>query len=64
MLLERETVTPLLEAGPLRVTAQVVTAPEVKLVGWQLSEERLGAVVKERVIVLETPLRLAVMIAD
>ena len=63
LLPERETATPLSGAGALRVTVHVIVAPEVRLMGWQVSEERLGALPKVSVTVLETPLRLALMIA-
>lgn len=46
------------------VTVQVVVAPEPRLVGLQVSEERLTEAFRLRVATLETPPRVAVMVAD
>ena len=42
LLLERETVAPPVGAGPLSVTVPVEADPPVTLVGFSVSEERVG----------------------
>ena len=60
-----ETVTAVAEvAALLRVTVQVAEALEPRVVGEQAREERVTAEARVMVAVFETPLRVAVRIAD
>jgi hypothetical protein len=63
LLLESETVVPPVGAAELRVTVQVLAAPEARVVGLQASEERLTGAVRLMAAVLDTPLRVAVRVA-
>jgi hypothetical protein len=63
LLLESETVVPPVGAAELRVTVQVLAAPEARVVGLQASEERLTEAVRLMVAVLDTPPRVAVRVA-
>ena len=62
LLLDREITVPPAGAALLRVTVQVVPAPEVRLVGLQDSEDRTTGTDKLMVAVCETPLRVAVSV--
>ena len=63
LLLDRETAVPPAGAALLRVTVQVVPAPEARLVGLHVSEERTTGADKLMVAVCETPLKVAVSVA-
>jgi hypothetical protein len=63
LLLERETAVPPAGVVLLRFTAHVVMAPEVKLVGLQVSEETVTADTRLIVAVWVKPLRVAVSVA-
>ena len=60
---ERATTLPLAGAAFERVTVQVVLALAVKAVAVHWSEESTTGTTSERVAVLETPVREAVMVA-
>ena len=64
LLLERETVAPPVGAALVRVTVQVLAAPEARLVGLHASEERVTGASRLIAAVRETPLRVAVRVAD
>ena len=60
-----ETVTAVLLLAALeRVTVQVEEAPEPRVEGEQVSEERVGAALRVMVAVCEVPLSVAVTTAD
>jgi hypothetical protein len=63
LLSEIVTAAPPLGAAEVRVTVQVLAAPEVRVVGLQASEERLTGAVRLIAALLETPLRVAVRVA-
>ena len=61
---ERETLAPPRGATLLRVTVQVLEALEARVEGEQVSEESVTGALRVRVAVLETPLSVAVTVAD
>jgi hypothetical protein len=63
LLSEMVTTEPPLGAVEVRVTVQVLVAPEVRVVGLQTREERLTEAVRLMVAVWETPLRVAKRVA-
>ena len=63
LLLDRETTVPPAGAALLRVTVQVVPAPEVRLVGLHVSEVSVNGDARLIEAVCETPLRVAVRVA-
>jgi hypothetical protein len=62
LLLERETVAPPVGAALVRVTVQVLTAPEARLAGLHASEERVTGTTSE-IVAVDRPLREAVIVA-
>jgi hypothetical protein len=63
LLVDRETAVPPAGAVLFRVTVHIALAPEVKLVGLQVSEDRLAGATKVMVTVCDTPFRVAKMMA-
>ena len=64
LLLERETVAPPAGAALVRVTVQALAAPEARLAGLHASEESVTGASRLTAAVRETPLRVAVRVAD
>jgi hypothetical protein len=63
LLSESEMTVPPVGAAELKVTVQVLAAPEARVVGLHASEERLTEAVRLMEAVLDTPLRVAVTVA-